>query len=56
MARAADENLVFDILKFLNENGIPQGAGSAQCFTERVGYDLADATDGRLVRLMDDSG
>lgn len=56
MMQIKDENVVYDILLYLKERGVPEGAGSVQRHLNEKGYNMAEATVGRLLREMDCRG
>lgn len=56
MMQIKDENVVYDILLYLKERGVPEGAGSVQRHLNENGYSMAEATVGRLLREMDCRG
>lgn len=53
MAQFVDEKVLFHIMSFLKGLGTPKGAGSVRRHLEHLGYTMAEATVGRLLREMD---
>lgn len=50
------DNVIYNILSYLKRSGEPAGAGSVQRLLEEKGFNMAEATVGRILRDMDYSG
>jgi len=56
MLKSPDDDLIYEVLSYLQNNGSAAGAGSVQLYLTGRGFSVSEATAGRILRKLETSG